>query len=112
MLPRPAIQKIQPEDIPYAKFSYTIKSKKSGIVSGISNRDIVDICWTAGTPKDRYAGIMLNKKIEDHVKKSEPLFTVYAENKHKLKKAKELAKNSEIFTILDKKKNKMLIKKI
>jgi AMP phosphorylase len=104
--------KITPEDIPYAKYRYTLKSECDGIVTAMSNKTLVSICRVAGTPKDKYAGIMLNKKIQDVVKKGEPLLTIFAEKKEKLQRAEKLAKEVEIFTILGHKENKMLMEKV
>jgi len=103
--------KIKPGHIKYAKNKFVVKSKRSGIVSAIKNRSLVDICWTAGAPRDKKAGILLNKKIDNHVKKGEPLFTLFAENKHKMKKAKKLI-TDDIFSITKNKKKQMLIGKV
>jgi len=102
---------IKPEDIPYAKYSYAVKSGCDGIVSAISNKSLVNICKAAGTPKDIYAGILLNKKIGDRVKKSEILFTVFSENRQKMNNAKKLV-TADIFSILNHKKKGMLIEKV
>lgn len=104
--------KIMPEDIPFAKHRYVLKSESDGIVSAISNKILVNIAFTAGAPKDKLSGVMLNKKIRDTVKKGEPLMTIFAEKKEKLQRAEKIAKESQIFTILDKKKNNMLVEKV
>jgi len=79
--------KIKPEDIEYAKESKTIRAKKSGVVKRISNYNMALVAKTAGAPKDKLAGILLHKKIGEFVNSNEPLYTVYAENKMKLKEA-------------------------
>ncbi len=105
---------IKPEDIPYAKYKFVLKSKESGIINAVSNKILVSICMAAGTPKDKLAGIYLNKKIGDFVKRGEVLFTIYSEKQNKLKRAVRILqeKENEIFIILDHKKKKMLIEKI
>lgn len=103
--------KVRPEHITYAKNKFTVKSKHSGIISAIKNRALVDICWVAGAPKDKKAGILLNKKIGDTVKKNDILFTIFSEKRHKLNKAKKIV-TDDIFTILEKRKKRMLLEKV
>ncbi|MEM7819457.1 MAG: AMP phosphorylase [Candidatus Aenigmatarchaeota archaeon] len=105
-------ENIQPEDIPYAKYRYTMRAKNDGIVASISNATLANICFVAGTPKDKYAGILLHKKIEDRVKKNDPLLTIFAEKRQKLRTAIKIAKKSDIFSFFDHKKKRMLIERI
>ncbi|MDI6721224.1 MAG: AMP phosphorylase [Candidatus Aenigmarchaeota archaeon] len=101
---------IMPDDIPYARYKYEVKSEYSGVVSAISNKSLVAVSNAAGTPKDKLAGIRLHKKIGDSVKKGEALFTIYAEKRDKLKKAAARAK--EIYNIIDHGRNEMLIEMV
>ena len=103
--------KVMPDDIEIGPFKSAVRSKMSGVVSGISNAAIVDICRSAGTPKDSGAGILLKKKINDSVKKGEVLFTIFAEKRSKLNNAIKTAKSYEIFSILSGHRN-MLVEKI
>jgi AMP phosphorylase len=75
---------ITPEEIPVGKNLLFIRSEKSGQVLWMENRIIVEIGRAAGAPKDKGAGIVLNKKIGESVEKGELLFTVYADKVHKL----------------------------
>ncbi len=100
--------KIKPDDIEIGHYKFSVRSKFTGIVSGISNNALVNICRIAGTPKDRGAGILLNKKINDTVKKGDILFTIYAEKKHKLNLAIKAAK--DVYSTLSNKR--MLVEKI
>ena len=75
---------ITPEEIPVGKNLLHIRSEKSGQVLWMENRIIVEIGRAAGAPKDKGAGIVLNKKIGESVEKGELLFTVYADKVHKL----------------------------
>jgi len=102
---------IMPDDIPYAKYKAEIKAPYSGIVAAISNHALVAAAKAAGAPKDKLAGILLNKKIEDVVKKGEVLFTIYAERKQRLKQALKIA-NADAFSIFDHKKRKMLVEEV
>lgn len=103
--------KIKPDDIDVGHYTFSVKSKLDGMVCGISNDAVVDICRTAGTPHDKGSGLLLNKKINDSVKKGDVLLTMYAEKRHKLSAAIKLAKSYEIYSLLSKNR-KMLVEKI
>lgn len=103
--------KIEPDDIDIGTYTFEVRSKFNGVISGISNSAVVDICKSAGTPKDKGAGILLNKKINDYVKRGEALFTIYAEKRQKLNTAVKTAKSYDVFSILSGKR-KMLVEKI
>ncbi len=75
---------IQPENIKVGEYTHTIKSNKDGKVNYLSNNLVTKIAKTSGAPQDKGAGIYLHKKLNDKVKKNEPLFTIYAESKDKL----------------------------
>ena len=55
------------------------------------------------------AGIVVNKKVGDYIKKEDIIATLYSNNKEKIEEAKELAKQA--ITITDKKveKEKMIL---
>jgi AMP phosphorylase len=77
--------RIKPEQIKIGKYRKVVCSSRSGIVICIDNIKLIEIAKSAGAPEDKGAGILLNKKLGDKVKAGERLFTVCAENKHKLK---------------------------
>ena len=74
-----------PKYIKVGKYSKNILSKKSGKIKHISNYNINKVARFAGSPQDSGAGIYIYKKVGDSVKKGETLFTIYSENKDKLK---------------------------
>lgn len=84
--------KIMPENISLAKFHKNIISKKSGRVAYIRLHPLQKISRLAGSPFNKKAGIYLNKKLNDRVKKGETIYTIYAENHHKLLDAVRFAK--------------------
>ncbi len=102
---------VKASSIPIEKNTVTahIRSKCSGVVSYISNKALVQIAKSAGAPKDRYAGILLNKKLGDKVRKNEVLYTIYAEKKTKLDCAAEGANEGNCFVISTR---KMLIEEV
>ncbi|HJJ38501.1 MAG TPA: AMP phosphorylase [Methanocorpusculum sp.] len=86
---------ITSKDLPFGEFSYDIISQSSGYVISITNRAIIDIARAAGSPADHGAGIHLNKKPGETVKKGEVLFTIYAEKDWKLSAALKIAAETE-----------------
>ncbi|HJJ31344.1 MAG TPA: AMP phosphorylase [Methanocorpusculum sp.] len=90
---------ITSKDLPFGKFSYEILSPSSGYVISVANRAIIDIARAAGSPVDHGAGIHLNKKPGETVKKGEVLFTIYAEKDWKLSAALKIAAETEPVTV-------------
>jgi AMP phosphorylase len=74
-----------------------IKSNEIGTLSEINLKELTKISRIAGAPKDKLAGVMLNKIIGEKVCENELLFTIYAENQRKLDAAKKYAENTKIF---------------
>jgi AMP phosphorylase len=72
-----------------------VRSKKSGKVLWMDNDLLVEIARAAGSPKDKGAGIILNKKEGDEIKSGELLFTVYAEKSRKLSRIEDLLSELE-----------------
>jgi AMP phosphorylase len=93
-------EKIKPGDIPYADNMAEIRSKKSGVVSCIDDDTMAYLARIAGTPKDKLAGVVLNKKIGNKVKRGEVLFTIYAQKKHKLKSAMKYVDKTRIYHVV------------
>lgn len=64
-----------------------ITAAKERRIVWINNIDIAYIARIAGAPKDKGAGMQLNVKLGDYVRKGEKLFTIYAERLTKLEEA-------------------------
>ena len=92
-------KEINPEKIAVGKYAYSIVSKKSGTVKGISNAYITRIARIAGAPQNKGAGIYIYKHVNDKVKKEEKLYTIHAESEQRLKFAREVADSSEVYLI-------------
>ncbi len=90
---------VRSEDIPIGKHKFEVQAKKSGYVASIQNKDIVKIARAAGAPKDKGAGILLNKKRGHKVDLGETLFTVFAENEAKMERAIGLARRTDSVSI-------------
>jgi len=78
---------IKPDDIALGSERFTVRSKRDGVILWIDNASIVEAARLAGAPKDKGAGVLLNKKIGDKVSEGEPLATVFAERASKLDRA-------------------------
>ncbi|MDP3765284.1 MAG: AMP phosphorylase [Nanoarchaeota archaeon] len=87
------------EHIKIGRHFHDILSTKSGRISGIDNMFISRIARIAGAPTDKGAGIYLYRHVGDRVKKGEKLFTIYAESRHELEYAKDVAKSSKVFVV-------------
>lgn len=85
---------IHPDEITIGPFHHEIYTKKPGTIKNISNNQISRIAKIAGAPNDKGAGIYLNVKVKDRVAKGDILFTIYSENKDKLKYAVEVFKEN------------------
>jgi putative thymidine phosphorylase len=72
------------------EYQFHFKSTKKGKVKAIDNKLIARIARSAGAPLASGAGVYIHKHIGDKIEKGEKLFTVYAENKDRLKYVKKL----------------------
>jgi len=83
---------ITPEKIKLSKIKKDILAYKSGRLIDTENLLLARIARIAGAPRNMTAGIFLHKKLGEHVKKGEPIATVYAGSKDKLERAFSLPK--------------------
>jgi AMP phosphorylase len=103
---------VNPEDIKLGKHVTTVDAKEKGRIQWINNRDIAQIARTAGAPKTKGAGVLLNKKLGDRVEKGETLYTVYSDSKQKLESSVTLAESLNSIGITEKFGEKMLVDRI
>ena len=83
---------ISSSDITVGMYKHDIISAMSGYVNSIKNKQLVQIARAAGSPKDKGAGVVLNKKRGNRVLEGETLYTIYADHEAKLEQAIELAR--------------------
>lgn len=69
----------------------TILADKNGKVSYVNNKMIATIARMAGAPKSPGAGLWLEKKLGDKVKKGDVLFTIYSDSPETMKIALKFA---------------------
>lgn len=90
---------ISSSDIKIGEFKFDVTARKAGYVSGINNKDLIRIARLAGAPKDKGAGILLNKKRGHQVELGETLFTIHAEKEAKLDSAADFSRRVESVSI-------------
>lgn len=90
---------IDSEELRPGKESYNVKSTKNGIVDKIHSHNASVIAKILGAPKDKRAGIYLNKKIGEKIEKGELLYTLYSQSVYNLKEAKDSLPGFEPYTI-------------
>ncbi|TAL48155.1 AMP phosphorylase, partial [archaeon] len=93
---------LKPEDILIGEHGVDVYADRNGMVMWIDNGTLVDAARKAGSPNDKGAGIALNKKLGDSVRKGERLFTVYAEKAPKLERTKKIIDENVIMGVGDK----------
>lgn len=77
------------EDIKIGKYKHDVNAERSGYVRWVDNRAVSRIARIAGAPQDNGAGIYIYVHTHQKVKKGEKLFTIYSDNKERLKYALE-----------------------
>lgn len=82
---------LRSDDLKPGAYSESVVATKSGYVHTINNQDIVSIAKAAGAPADKGAGMLLFKKKGQRVEAGDVLFTIYADNEAKLRRAREAA---------------------
>ena len=80
-----ADKKLSPADL-----SFIIKASKPGKIKEIDSKKIALVAKGAGCPADKIAGLFLHVHLNDIIKKSDKLLTIYAETEEKLKFAKDI----------------------
>lgn len=82
---------ITSDAVKVGQYSYDATAWEDGYVQVVNNVVVVQICRVAGAPRDKGAGMMLWAKLGNQVKKGDKLYTIYADSKVKLERAKALA---------------------
>ena len=80
---------IDSETLKIGKHSFQAKADTGGIIKELNSKNITIIAKILGAPKQKGAGIYLNKKIGDKVSKEETLYTLFSENVYNLKEGTE-----------------------
>ncbi|MCL5438364.1 MAG: thymidine phosphorylase [Patescibacteria group bacterium] len=87
---------IDSEDLQPGKHLFEVKAKKSGTVKQIHSKNATIVTKVLGAPKQKGAGIFLNKKIGEKIQKGEIIYTLFSENVYNLKEGKDSIVNFPI----------------
>jgi len=103
---------IKADDIVVGERTFDVKAEDDGRVLWIKNHDIVSVARKAGAPKDQGAGVYLNAKMGNSIKKGDVLFTIYSDSYNRLNEAIKLAKELKPLVVGKQFEEKMLLDKI
>jgi thymidine phosphorylase len=78
------------------KFHFEEKADKNSVFKEINCKNITSIAKILGAPKQKSAGIYLNKKIGEKIAKGEVIYTLFSENVYNLKEGKDSLANFPI----------------
>lgn len=90
---------VRMDDLKVAGHVLEVKSSKRGEVVEINNKILTEVCRSLGSPEDKKAGIYLEKRIGDRVRKNETLFKMYSDFKERLSKTVERGLDVVLFRI-------------
>ena len=91
--------KISSNTLILAKNKFDFHSPTSGKIKDINNHNLNTVAKILGAPRDKKAGIYLLKKLDHSVSKNETIFTLYSEDRYRLKEAEATLRNLPIFKI-------------
>ncbi len=104
--------KLALDDIAVGDKTGQVLANQAGRVLWMRTDNIVQIAKEAGAPREKGAGVFLNAKLGDAVKKGDVLFEIFAERSSKLNSALELAKMMEPIVLSKKAEEQMLLDKV
>jgi AMP phosphorylase len=87
---------VKSEDLKLGQYTLEEKADKAGKVSELNSKNITSIAKILGAPKQKGAGIYLNKKIGESFAKGEVLYTLFSQNVYNLKEGKDSLVNFPI----------------
>lgn len=91
--------KITSDSLILAKNKFDFRSPLSGKIKDIDNHNLNTVAKILGSPNDKKAGIYLLKKLDHSVIKHETIFSLYSDDKYRLKEAEATLRNLPIFKI-------------
>lgn len=80
------------------KFTYEVKAEKDCVIKNINSKNLTLSIKALGAPLQKKAGIYLNRKEGEVVKKSDSICTLYSENVYNLSEGKETMRQYPIFS--------------
>ncbi len=91
--------KVTSKSISLGKISFKFQAKKTGKVIEINNRHLSETCRILGTPFIKGAGIYLDKKVGEKIRKGETLYTLYTTTSFRLRLALKALRRKPIFLV-------------
>ncbi|EKD65003.1 MAG: hypothetical protein ACD_50C00220G0003 [uncultured bacterium] len=91
---------IDSEDLRPGRYSFEVKASKTGNIKSLDSKNITLISKILGAPSKKGAGIFLNKKTGEAVKKDDTIATLYSENKNSLEQGKNSISNFSLAKII------------
>lgn len=91
---------IDSENLRPGKCSFKLKALKTGSIKSLNSKNITITAKALGAPKQKGAGIFLDKKIGETVEKGNTVCTLYSESKSNLERGKASILRFPIATIL------------
>ena len=101
--------KMKPGDIALGKNKFELRSPRKGRVFWIRNDQIIELARKLGAPRDKEAGILLNKKVGYPVRKNELLFTIYSDNNRRFSDALKYLQHTEPVIVRESASEEMII---
>lgn len=92
--------RIDSEDLVPAKHFYKEISKQNATVKNINNKNLSIITKILGAPKQKAAGIFLDKKMNEAVSTGQTVYTLFSEKLYNLKEARQSLTNFPILELV------------
>jgi AMP phosphorylase len=87
------------DEIPESQYNETIISPRTSYITKVDNLKLMKIARLAGAPKDKTAGIIVQGKRGDKMKKGSPLIQIFSNSSKDLEKAIDFANFSRPITL-------------
>lgn len=88
---------IDPEKLTKGALTFEVKAQKGGRIASVNNQALTELARILGAPVDKIAGLDLHHRVNDFIKKGEPLFTIYVAAADRLDLAKKALERIKIF---------------
>ncbi len=87
------------DEIPESQYNETIISPRTSYITKVDNLKLMKIARLAGAPEDKTAGIIVQGKRGDKMKKGSPLIQIFSNSSKDLEKAIDFANFSKPITL-------------
>ncbi len=92
--------KVDSEDLTMAAIRHRFHAPFAGRVKTVNDHTVDQVARILGAPHEKLAGIYINKRLGQKVRKGERLFTLYAQTQDRIDLALEALKQKKIFEIV------------